>query len=248
MSSIDFANVDIKKQYKLILKEEGFLTGLLSSLEKEYQSIIIKDILNNEKNIQLIIECDGIVINIDIDLENNRTVLKSPSWEYEMIYSNYVKRIYELVGKLYRKNNRSILKKYHMKINSIYDKMKSFELTVNNKVYTIIITEFKTKLNDKIIFDSLLDEDHDINCMIDIFKILNTILDINEYEIKISNLNEKGMMIVDRGKLTKYVEFREKENYKEKIYLENNEFFIEKTTKEKFDEEIPFVKKIGEKR
>ena len=249
-NNINYENNEIKKEYKYILKQNGFLYDIMDYLERDYRLVTIKNIIINEDEMSIITECDGTLVNINIDYLKKQTILISTSWPYSIIYSNSITKNCIPIGKLYKNNERYVLSKNFVKARNAYSKLKIFELKVNNQVYGITINEFNKKLNEQEIINFLLNDENEINCVTDILTILNKIIDINNFEIKINNMTDNtSIIIIDRGKLTKYVEFYEKDDYKEKIYLNNNEFYIEKTTKEKIDvKNISYIKKIGERK
>ena len=82
MKNIDFENNEIKKEYKNLLKEENFLLNILYSLECEYQTIVIIDIIKEDDMTKIITKCDNTVININIDYEKNQTIYSAGSDEY----------------------------------------------------------------------------------------------------------------------------------------------------------------------
>lgn len=246
MKNINFENNDLKKEFKNLIKEESFLSLILDDLEKKYQNIIIKNIINLQDEIKICLNCDDTEITINIDLKKNQTMLISSYLSYATIYPNYFKKAYFPIGKLYTNNTRSLLNKNMVKANGIYDKINVFELIINDIKYGITITEYTRKLNSILLINALLSDEYEINSIVDILKVIGNVININDYEIKITNLLDNiSSLIIDKGELTKYVEYNENDNYKEKIYLENDNFYIEKTTKEKIDDREVLVKKMG---
>ena len=245
-TKISFENNEIKKVFKSILKEEKFLYIIINYIEDEYKKMIIKDIKINNEELNIYLLCDNSDVLIKVDFIKDYTSVSNQNIPYELIFANHITEMGIPIGKLYKSEDRKLLNKSANYLNTVYSKMKMYELSVANKTYGIIINEYEEKFNERLIINKLLDTKIDINSINDIISVINEVININDFEIKINLLGENpDVLIMDHGVLTKYIFHKESDEYKEKIYLKNNEFYKEKTIREKINEEIPLIKKIG---
>lgn len=242
----DFKNNEIRKKFKNILKNQKFLTEILNYLEREYREIIVEDVVYSEKMLEVILKCDTSMVSINVDLGKNETMIICPSWPYTVVFSNYVTKSGIPVSRVYRKGERSIIDRSVKYIDSPYSKVKIYELVTPSENYNITVNEFDKPLDKDLLINNLLDSNNYINDINDVFIIIKKTIDISSFEIKINTTKYKSdVLIVYEGSLTKYIFYKENDKYKEKIYLENNDFFSEKTIKEKIEGDNPLIKKIG---
>ena len=246
-TKINYCNNTIKREFKNILKEEQNLYGIINYLEKGYKEIMVDNIIIDKDLLRIYLICDESLLIINIDFLKKQTLLISPNWQYELIFSNNFANICMPIGRLYKNKYRSVLNKSIKYLNTFYSKIKMFDLNVLNSTYSITIDELESDINERLVINVLLDENNIINNINDVLTVLSKVIDMNNFEIKVNTLGDKSdVIIINHGNLIKYIFHRDGEKYKEKIYLENNEFYIEKKVKERFDEDIPYIKKLGE--
>ncbi len=243
---IDFKNNEIRKKFKHVLKEQKFLSDILEYLEREYKEIIVQDIIYSENMLEIRLKCDISLVSMNLDFVKNETMIVCPSWPYTVVFSNHAFKNGIPMLRLYRKGERSIIDRSIKYLNSTYSKVKIIELVTPNESYNITINQLDKPLDKELLINNLLDANNFINDINDVFVIIKNTIDINVFEIKINTMkNKSDVLITYEGNLTKYVFYEENSEFKERIYLENNEFYREKTIKEKIDGDIPLVKKIG---
>lgn len=245
-TKINFENNEIKKVFKSIIREEKYLCDVIGYLEREYKEIVIISIFPSENRLEINLKCDNSSVSVNINFDKNQTLVVCNEWPYSLVFANSITRIGLPIGKLYQNNERLLMDKSIKYNNTIYDKMKAYDLITNNNTFGITINEYEKKLNKKALIEALLNEKNNTENINDIFNIINGVININDYEIKINTYGSKSdVIITNNGALTRYIYHRENDEYKEKIYLENNMFYREKTVKEKIDDDIPLIKRIG---
>ncbi len=247
MMNVNYNNCDVKRDFKRLLFDNPVLYDILDWLKEKYEVITIMEIMNNNP-INIIINCDNEKIIIDIDINNKQTMISNSLWQYQILFSNIGQKGSCFIGKKYSNKDKSVLMRNVIK-NPLFASIHVYELRINDQVYNITINEFGKKTNDIVIINALLNSDFEVKRIIDILKIIGNVIDISDYEIKVSNQDTGDVIITYKGEITKYIEYHENDDIKEKIYLENGEFFIEKTKKMKLDDmEREYIKKIGVKR
>ena len=238
---IKFANKNLKK----ILTEEyqnNALMGVINELEYSFKYLIITDYksIGAEKHISMICP-NNQEIEAVVNALNWTMTLKCPSWDCNIKYQVYPNSCLKL-GKEYHKDDHVVL--YN---NSQDNRMHYFTYQDKDNYYEINITKFSGTIDNMKIVDTLLNS-KSITRIKDVMDILVNLVELENVEINIKN-NKFNLsnIIIYKGRLTKYVEYIEKENERDLIYMQEGKFYIERTKKEELGEEIvPYVKKIGD--
>ena len=239
----------LQKEFKSILKEEKYLFNILSYIEREYKEIIVNNIIPSEDQLQIELKCDNSEVLVNLDFRKDQTFVFSKDWPYSLVFANHVTNMCMPVGKLYQNSDRSIMDKSVKYLNTAYAKIKTYDLVISNNLYGITINEYEKKLDSRLLIETLLDEKNVINNINDLLIVISNVININDYEIKVNTFGNKlDVIILNNGFLTKYIYHEDKGEYQEKIYLEDKAFYRERTVKEKIEEDIPLVKRIGERK
>ena len=238
---IKFAN---KKLKKIIMDEakNNNLRGVIDELEYSFKSLTITDYqsIGAERYISMI-SSNNQKIEAVVNFLNWTMTLKNPNWDCNIIYQVYPRSCIRL-GKEYYKDDRVVLCHFNQD-NRVYN----FTYRDKEQFYRINIACFSGTIDTTKIVDTLLNC-KSITRIKDILDIFVGLIKLENVEINIKN-NQYNLsnIIIYRGRLTKYVEYIEKENGRDLIYMQEGKFYIEKTEKEELEEEmVPYVKKIGE--
>ena len=248
MNKLNYLDKDVRKKYLILINNEKYIDLIIEQIMNEYRNVMILDILNNERGIEVIVKADDENITLTVDYIKYETYLACPNWEHITIYSNVIKKNYVPIGKEYHKNNNVVLK-YHSRdvyphrflYTGLGNDYFQYEININ--------TTGDNDVDDIVITKALLNNNKPITRIKDLLELMNNTIDLSKYEVKIQNKDDYiSTIIVSFGILTKYVEYLEKDDMDIKIYLEDGQFYQDITESKKIDNDfIPFVKKKGEK-
>ena len=246
MKNIDFNNEDVKTKYKYLLKDHRGMSGIMTLLLFDKLPIKIISIDNNEFGTQMLINKDGENIYIYVDYLKKKIYLDNANTPYMEIYDDFPKKNVNPIGLLFKHNDRVITKKITYKLGEADDDVKYYHLEENNNHYTILISSKDRKINEDKIILKLLSSSMKYNSIREVFLAIYEEVDSRHTNIKISD--SKGSIItLHNGKILNYVEYCEKDDHYDKIYMENDEFYIEKKIIEKYQDNLTsYIKKIGE--
>ena len=239
MKKINYLNKEVKEQIKY-LKQVNAVSVVLNELVLKYDNITITDV--NE---------DAFAYNISF-----KTTAYNMAATINRIYRtlDIACEALPYISKYYIDDNSCVLKGKEYKNNE----RKVFQNSENNSVNHVFKYQNKSDLFDISIMNShdLVNEDLIVSILLclnledgkvkEILDALCKYIDFQNSELKIRK-NDGSNLIIYMGTLTKYVEYQKFDDHDEKIYLENGTFLKEVTEREKIDDVIPYVKKIGKK-
>jgi len=245
MKNIKFKNDEIKNEYQTIVSRQRGLSGIMLLLIQDTEEIKITSIIDNIYGKELIIIKNNLEYIIDIDALKGKIYLKTPDKPYSYIYDNYPRKFVSPSGYLYQNNNRTITEKITYKLSNQSREVKHFLMNDDGIDYVISLKTKNNKYDISFFIQELLYAKEKYLTIRDLFL---KILKMNNQNLEIKICDTKGsIIIIDDGLVSKYIEYQEKDDEHQKIYLENNKFYIEKKVKEEYQDEITsFVKKIGE--
>ena len=120
-----------------------------------------------------------------------------------------------------------------------------YDLNENNNRnhYTIILSNKEELISG--FPKKLLSFEGEYNSIRDLLLIIIQILDINNIDVKIND-SLGSFISIENGQVTNYIEILDKGEEYKKIYLQDGEFFGERSINEKYDDALTlYVKKIG---
>ena len=247
MKNVEFANELVKLNYQDIIEKHRALSGIVLMLVKESKPVIIKDIVNSEEGAQIIINQNNNLTYIDIDFLKKKIYLDRSNMTFKEIYDDYPRNSYKPVGYLFQKERRMIIKNFLFDQKDNKEKVYHYELNENGNKYVIIIKSKKHVFDEERTIEQLLYRNNRYNNIRDLFVAINEIIGTNHFDLKLADAKGSNITIED-GLIKNYIEYRDNNNEYEKISLENNDFYIEKKVKEKYEDNLTsYIKKIGER-
>ena len=235
MRTLEFNDENIRVKFKNIERLYPAITSVIYTLG---DNSIIMDIIT-DNNIQIIVSNNGL-INVYIDLLSKKIKVIDSKKQYTIVYDNYPKKHFIPIAYEYQNDSCLLIKKNNV---SLSDDKCYYDLIVNDNMYTIIISK-DNLFNEDTFIKYLLNQKNIINNIRDLFKLL--IIYNNKMCFKVAD-TKGSVIVINKGILEKYIEYINDNNNYSKIYLENNEFYIERKVKEKYDDkDIALIKKIGE--
>ena len=240
-----YSNDNIKTRYNEVILFHPVIPSIIELLCKDNEFQII-DIINDDFVTQVIISINNRLINICIDTLSKKIKIVDLNKNYYEVYDELPTKKIIPCEYEYHNNERILIKKNNINF-CIDDKTNFFyELTINNNQYTFIISNSNNKFDEDKFINYLLNKYVVVNSVRELFLAILLFANYREFDFKIAD--SKGSSIVmNNGKLVKYNEIIENDNSYSKIFLENNEFYIEKKVKEIYqDEDTILIKKIGE--
>ncbi len=245
MKNLTFNDDGIKKEYREIIKDHDAISIVIDQLLRDNDELILMDIISDVDSIQIIIKSDIGLINMYVDYRSNKIRIVSPSYPYAIIYDNFPKKCFAPIGYEYQSEKRIIIKKNINKLNPAFANANVYELVEKNISYSILINDSKNMLEEKKFIKNLLFYNNDINDIRDLLIAIVDNLNIVNLDIKLTDMNN-GVIILSKGEISKYIQYIKKENEELKIYLEEKKFYVNRTTKEEYTDNItPLVKKKG---
>ena len=241
MKKIEFNSDKVKEKYELYIGITPCLEQTINLITKD-NPIKIVYTLKHHHGAEVGVEIDYEINSFYIDYFKKQVYVRDPNMPYLLIYDFYSNNI-SLHGYLYQNDERSVI---HEATNQINGFSYIFDINDDDKEYKVNIFSQDNELDSKKFIDKLLNYKTKFNSIKDLFIAINDIVDTELFNIEITDsLNSKINMIY--GRMLKYEEYRvNKDNEKDKIYLSDGKFYVEKKVKEECNEEmLSFVKKIG---
>ena len=243
MNNIEFKNEKIKEFYNLLTNTHFGLSSVVSLFQEK--KTIVESIISDSYNVYLSLKSNDELSIIEINLLKNKIYLKLPDKPYREIYDDIPKKMALPIGFEYQNNDNYIIKKNIFNKEDNKNKKYYYDIYLNDHNYNIVINDDKNIFIEDIFIKKVLYSQKTIKGIRDLIKI---ILDNFNKSITIKIVDNIGsIVIINDGNITKYEEYRDKDNEYQKIYLENDEFFIEKRIKEAYkDEMTEYIKKLGD--
>ena len=150
MKNVKFENKMVEKTYKNTIDAYRGVSSIILLLLHESRPIMIKDIINTEYGIKMIIYQENSIANIYVDFLKRKIYLEKTNQIYQEIYDNNPANNTTPIGYLYKNRERSITKKILYQTPDNEEKVYHYELNESGTHYVAII---KGK-------DELLDEEN----------------------------------------------------------------------------------------
>lgn len=252
---IDFIDSEIKKQYKSIVNNHVAALYVIDELPKIAEKLSVN---NDKKNKGKIVDVtigtsfacitvliDNIPFDININYDDKKIKIASIKLPYKIVYDDYPKKYFIPNGYEYQKEDRIVFHKYLTRLNPTYANMYLFKMTCVKNEYNISIEADSGWFNKKDFIQKLLDIESNISSIKNLMLILSQILDLKKCKIKVVDRDNNKIMI-NHGVLVDYYEYRRNENEKQRIFFENDEFYVERIICEKDQGEVSsYIKKLG---
>ena len=241
---IKYASKILQNDIKDFIKNNPILDTILYEIELKYEDSMLYDFSSSENSFDFVFKTNKEEVIRGIFNRKNETLrLKGDEWDHYLLYQVGPNSCIP-IGREYWSITRNVIIKKNYS-----EKSQSILYRDSNNSFTIIISKLSGPIDGILIVNALLDEKNKITRIKDILDIINNVFDLSDIELNIKSVDSINIsnIILYCGKLTKYIEYFETNNLKEKIYLQEGVFYVEKTIKERLEEErIPYVKKIGE--
>ncbi len=246
MKTIKYANDDIERRYKKVVKKTfGFETVIEQLFETD--DMVVVDVYDDQDMIEMLLKVNEKIVKVEINYNDKIASFMCNDWLYTILYRITPTKLFIPLGYKYINGNRNVVSEKSIRFSSSSYTVHVFKLQVDDDIYEIMINEGEEQIIEEQIILSLINPNNRITRIKDILEILSHCLSLASSEIKIKKYDDKGsIVIVYKGTVTKYVEYLKEDDIEMKIYLEDGKFFVKKTIREEVDDVIPFVKKIGE--
>jgi hypothetical protein len=242
MKKIEYQDKEVKKNYELINSIQPCLGRAIMIVTVD-QPIKIIYTIKSKLGAEVGVEINNEINSFYIDYLKKKIYVKNPSNNFMLVYDYYINCV-SLRGYLYSKDNRNVIDRSQLGSKDL--NMYCFELKDNNKEYTINIFSLDSSIDRFDFVNKLLDYESNFDTIKDLFMFINCLINVRNYNIEITdNLNSRINVI--QGQVDRFVEYQENEfGTKDKLYLKDGKFYIEKKIKEEYDDEvISYVKKLG---
>ena len=237
--------------------KESFFRDAINEYSKRLSKYCILNIIEipdekiptnpSEKEIISIKNKEGQNINVGINLLKKKAYVKTIDKQYKDIYDVYPRKFIKPTGQLYQNNERAIINHLEYILDKEDNKTKLLELIENGKKYIMTIKSNNELISEDEIISCLLDDYENYNTVRDIFLAIIRIFNIYDIDLKLTD-SLGSCIIIKNGDVEKYQEIQEKGNDYQKIYLENDNFYVEKKVIGEYRDEVTsLIKKLGEK-
>ena len=229
---VEFNDENIKNDYKAILKKHHAIDNILCTYFNSDNVLKIMDVINDEYNTQIIISSNNSLINLYVDILDKKIKIYDDTKQYITIYDDIPKMTVYPNGYLYQNENISIYKRPI--VNLTNENKLFYEVNDTSNTYTIIIDCKNIQYNENDLINRLLNNKK--TSIKDLFLDITKYLNINLFDIKIAD-SKGSIIVVQNGELIKYIEYIENKDNYSKVYLENNDFYMERMVKENYNDE-----------
>jgi len=245
MKNVEFENTKTENVYNKIVETQQSIEGVISLLSQRGELKII-NILINSNNVLMDTKLNGELMNIEIDLNKNKILVISPNKSCVEVYNNFPKKNLSPLAVEYHSGNKSIVRQNIFEYE--YDDENKYYYTIqdNNCNYSIIIKDKNENFNEEEFVKAILYSNIHIGNIRDLLMIISNYM--NNRLLNISLADGLGSIIViNYGKVTKYIEYRDMGDEYQKVYLDDDEFYVEKKVKEVYNDNLTsYIKKLGE--
>ena len=201
---MNYANEDVKKKFNsLICKNYNVMLGM-EKIANTFGNVCFSDIFFIKG--KYLLKVLGNVLEIDVQLDylgniENIEYTKCPEQKFI-------------------RNNRSVI----VKKDTVKKEYQYLDET-NDFTITLYLQDGMENIS---IIDELLDENHPIGNIKDIFCAIKSIMDLNQISLRIKSNTDDDVIIYDHGVLIKYLYIRKDQNRTFKEYLgDDNELYEE---------------------
>ncbi len=246
MRNVEFKNKEVKEFYRSLCNTHQGLTSVMLSLLQKNKVMII-DIFSDSYIVYISINFGDEEMCVEIDLLKNKIYLVSQNKEYKEIYDNFPKKHAAPIGFEYQNQDKLIVKRNIFDTTDDGKETYYFDITINGRSYNTIIEDENNNFMEDIFIKKILYTDTKINSIRDLVKVVLEITRNRLLNIKIAD-SMGSIVVIDKGNITKYQEYRDNKDEYQRIYLENDEFYIEKKVKEVYSDDMTaYIKKLGER-
>lgn len=244
MKNLKYSNSNIEEEFKRVLASHSVVPSIIDALCEDDKKATIMDIKTDTFNIQVIVSINKKLYNLYIDLLAKKIKVVNPCESFVTIYDDMPRKHITPVGFEYQKGERIVYKRNVFLLCDSSEKRNYYQITDNDNKYDLIVSYTNIEYNENDFINKLLSE-KDISNIRKLFIKISKFLNFNLFNIKLTD-TKGSIIIMDKGDMVKYLEYQENDKHYEKIYLENDIFYIEKVVKEKYDDEnINLIKEIG---
>ena len=246
MKNVEFENETIKESYQEIIKKHRALAPIILKLADENIGIKIEVIEHNDKGISIIASrgIDELHTYINLDLLKKRIMVNNQKG-YVDVYIDAPVKYNKPIAKQYEMNEKILYETLTYNLSND-ESIKYYQLKVENETYTIIIDKCNPlHVDDKGIANLLINNQYRFRTIRELFLYLKGNYITNFFDIKLAD-SKGSTIIINKGIVTTYLEYIEKEDEFVKVYMENGEFFSESKVKKQYhDEIVPFIKNMN---
>ena len=243
MKNLTFKDNELKKTYKTILNSHPALSGIMiREFNLTDNTASVEEIINDLHGINIVVNSNNNLVIVTIKFIGEKIEIDYPNLPYKTVYTDCRRKYIVPAGYEYENgyNGRRIFKEYNVALKQVHTNEYHLILEEGGRIFNIVITGEHID-----IIEELLNYNHNIINIRDLLKYINSRIDLSYFYVKLSD-DIGGIIEILYGNLIKYVEYRDTEKETQKIFLQNNEFLIERRIKEKCDDEVvSFMKKIG---
>lgn len=245
MRNVEFIDKETKNLYKILINEHQGLASVINSLLQK-DNVKIQDIINDNYIVQVITSFGKELININIDLLKNKIYVVSSCKPHKEIYDNFPKKDIKPIGYEYQNGNRIVIQRNIFSYDSSNKKTYYYDIIDNDNSYNLLIEDKNSSFNSDDFIRRILYNSMNYSSIRNLFVTILNELNSNLLSIKITD-DLGSVIVIDKGIVTKYLEIYETNNEYQKIYLENEEFYVERKIKEVYEDNLTsYIKRIGE--
>ena len=223
IENIKFLNENVKTKIEVMIKENSDIIGALNSLMGIYPEYIIKDIK---------VVANEYIINIMSGSSEKEAIVEQNGLIDSIYYIDNPER-------KFKSAHRQVIARKRQENTLEYEFIDDKGLD-----YLIVLTKYKDMVVGNII-EELLDENHSIANIKDIYYALEKCLDLENVLLIIKSIDDKSFLEMMKGNIVKYQSTEEFQNhiYREYLGKDGKFYFDETVSREISNDHMPFVKK-----
>ncbi len=222
IKNIKFLNENVKDKINVLCGENANLIGALNSIVGLYPECVVKDIkfVANEY-----------VINIVSNSTEKEIIVEQNGIVDNIYYTDNPERTF-------KGSHRQVISRKHQENTREYEFIDDKGLD-----YLIVLTKYSDVIFGNII-EELLDENHSIENIKDIYYALEKCLDLENVLLIIKSKDDKSFLEMMKGHLVRYQNTEESQNhiYREYLGKDGKFYFDETISREISGDRMPFVK------
>ena len=227
IENIKILNENVKTKIEIMIKENGNIMGALNSLMGIYPEYVVKDIK---------VVANEYIINIVNGSAEKEAIVEQNGIIDNIYYIDNPERNF-------KSNHRQVISR------KCRENIHEYEFIDDKGLdFLIVITKYKDIIIGNII-EELLDENHSIENIKDIYYALEKCLDLENVLLIIKSKDDKSFLEMMKGTIVKYQNTEESQNhvYREYLGKDGKFYFDETVSREISNDRMPFVKKKGKR-
>lgn len=223
IDNIKFLNESVKARINVISEENSNLIGALNSIMGLYPECVVKDIK---------VVANEYIISI-VSNSSEKEIIVEQNGIIDNVY--YI----ENPERRFKSNHRNVIARNRQENTHEYEFIDDKGLD-----FIIMLTKYNDMFDGNII-EELLDENHSIENIKDIFYAIEKCLSLENILLVINSKDNKSFLEMMKGNLLKYQNTEEYQNHVYREYLgKDGKFYFDETiSREVSSDRIPFVKK-----